>query len=404
MEISFEEPYDDLPVYQDSSKQKRILISLTNENLNNRFHQASKIQKRSESPSPISLDSENRPSCSDRAQIYKFPISTLSNSSTRSKVFSTEIHKQLKKPNFKQISQIYSAYCKAQDPVVYKIKARPLPKDNSRPSSAPLSRKAVVQDLINQRENEFKRNCTFKPRINNFIANRGELTQKQKVKQLARPKSELYERRERLKREQDENKMNHCTFKPSINKYKLGESYSEYPVEERLYLDAEAKWYQRERAQRAKEEEELGSFPFQPQVQSSIYKLVGNKKIQPPLYQRVQELQQEMYETKNHIRYLSEVNDENLTFQPKISQNSYILASNKKYRTTQCNSRCYSVNHSKKQCDESYNFTPYLTSMSNTSQNFLHRQKQYQARSQARKNAVILNNYLSRPFQQLFQS
>ena len=390
----------DLGIFQDPPKERRILISLNNLNLNSRFYPAPNKEKPAESPSPLSLDEENNHTISDRAQIYKFPISTYTNSSACSKADPHLLHKELKKPDFKQISQIYSQHCKVSDPVPYQFKPKPLPKTYSRPSSAPLSRKSVIQDLIKERESEFKNNCTFKPKINNFTSKRSsELSQQHRVLMLSRPKSEQYEKRERLKREQEEAVLADCTFKPSILRYKgLNASFTEFNAHERLYMEAEAKVFEREKVQRAKEEEYLSHFPFHPQVQNSIYKLVGNKKEQPPIYQRVNEVQQEMLKKKSHIRYLSEINDEDLTFQPKISQNSYQYAHNKKIRSaskspTGCCSNKYRTNNVS--YEDSYTFTPYLTSFTNNSfktkgkSDFLERQKYYQNRSQARQQAVL---------------
>ena len=387
-----------LGIFQDQSKERRILISLNNSNLNSRFYPAPRQEKQIDSSSPLSLDEENDQPISDHGQIYKFPISTYTNSSTRSKADPFMLHKELKKPDFKQISEIYSQHCKLSDPVPYQIKPRPLPKVYSRPSSAPLSRKSVVQDLIKERESEFKKTCTFKPRINNFSSKRSaELSQMQRVLMLSRPKSEQYEKRERLKREQEEEVLAECTFKPSILKYKgLNSSFSGFNANERLYMDAEAKVFEREKVQRAKEEEYLSNFPFHPQVQNSIYKLVGNKKEQVPIYQRVNEVQQEIHNKKSHIRYLSEINDEDLTFQPKISQNSYQYANNKKIRSaSKTPPRCCShARTNQVGLEDSYTFTPFLTSFSNNSKakgktDFLERQKYYKNRSQARHQAVV---------------
>jgi hypothetical protein len=106
-------------------------------------------------------------------------------------------------------------------------------------------------------------------------------------------------------------------------------------------------------------------------------------------------VQQELHEKRSHIRYLSEINDEDLTFQPKISSNSYHLANNRKTRASSKGSSCSQNSRKCIQSNEDCTFTPYLTSFTynnckNPSKNdFLERQKFYQSRSQARHEAAV---------------
>ena len=81
-------------------------------------------------------------------------------------------------------------------------------------SSVQPSRKSIVQDLIKERELEFQRNFTFKPKINEYSSAKSgnfndpgrTLSLQQRLTKLSRPKSEENEKRKKLKRELDEEK------------------------------------------------------------------------------------------------------------------------------------------------------------------------------------------------------
>lgn len=402
MEITFEEPYDDIAdPFQDPYK-NRILLSLNSEKLNRKpLNIPDERQKNLYNDSllsPLSIYEENHPHEQPQAQYYKTPLSNNTssrhNSSQKPRNTSDSMHNQLKKPDFNQISQIYSAYSHINEHVAVQRKSLSKTPPVSRPASAPLTRKNIVQDLIKERENEFKKSCTFKPKINrNSIISQknNELTVEQKILKLSRPKSELHEKREKLKRELEDMKCSECTFKPNITPYRGStKSFSEYPVDERLYQDAEAKYQERERLQRERQDEIAANYPFRPQVQATSNKLVGNKKDKPPIYQRLDEVQKEMMQNRNSIRLEAEQNDPDLTFKPKINRNSYMLAHSKRQRNSSANdNKClqYHKHSAQLSFEDKYTFTPNIVSTTSTSstKDFLERQKVFQEKSRLRK-------------------
>ena len=214
---------------------------------------------------------------------------------------------------------------------------------------------------------------------------------------MSRPKSEINEKREKLKRELEEEKYSECTFKPSITAYKgLNKSFSEFPVQERLYQDAEMKFFERERIKREKEEESIANFPFRPQIQSSITKLVGEKKDKPPIYQRIQEIQREMIENRNNIIIEAETNDPDLTFKPKLNTNSLYLADLRKTRGNSSSFRNDSQlkkyqNSDQHLLDEKYTFTPQISTFGSNipAKDFLERQQILQAKTRAKRDEMI---------------
>jgi hypothetical protein len=412
MEIDLGHFYSHQPLEISEDRKKGILRSLEDERKARRACIAQgkkyKLESLDTPSSPLSLHDETRPlkreiSPSQRSSLPKFS----SQSSEVGKTPETRaefMHNQLKEPDFEQLSHIYENYLRspkmlAPVPAVKKsVKSVTTP---VRCASAPGVRRKNMQELISEREEEFKKNCTFKPQINKMGYNKAlaynnpqsGLTFEQKLSQLSRPKSETIEQRERQKREKEMQDNSECTFKPIITPYKqVNRSFSEFPVEERLYQDAEIKMTERERRKREKEEEIAGSFPFSPQVQSSVSKLVGMKREKPPLYQRLDEVQKEISEKKKIIKLEAERNDQDLTFRPQINANSAFLAEMRRSRDQSSSvSRAESVERrTKYSADENYTFTPQISCTASVgTKDFLERQKLQQEKVRERREKLI---------------
>lgn len=408
MEIDLNQYYRNRPMEVTDTRKKAILKSLEDERQARRACVAEgrrfKIESFDTLSSPVSLNDETRPlrreSPNRRSDLVKFQSIS---SETKSPERADFMHNQLKDPDFEQLSMIYENYLRSPKVIptkTVKVASKPLVSP-SRSSSAPNSCRKNRQDLIKEREEEFKKNCTFKPQINrsgyskqlNYSESPGNLTFEQKIEQLARPRSELIEKREKMRRDKEVGEDTECTFKPSITPYKsVNRSFSEYPVEERLYQDAETKFNERERIKREREDELANKFPYSPQVQASVSKLVGNKRDKPPLYQRVEEVQKEMSERKKIIRLEAENNDPDLTFRPQINQNSNLLAQMKKNRELN-SSRNSSVDRKRiveQSYEENYTFTPQISfNPSVATKDFLERQKALQEKLQKKREQMM---------------
>lgn len=406
MEISFEEPYEDLSRPFVGTFKPLQPISTEKFNREVSAKSTGKRYINESPPSPLSLNEENK---EDSIQIYRFPLSQYTSESfpvSKSRPQAEIMHNQLKKPDFGKISQIYKQH---HEETTYKAKfqAKSLP----RPSSVQPSRKGIVQELIKEREEKFKEQCTFKPKINeNSVReikkynSKNNLTLQQRIAMLARPKSEQNEKREKLKREMDEEKYLECTFKPSITQYKwMNRSFSGFSVQERLYQDAEAKFLEKERVKREKEEENIANFPFRPQIQASVIKLVGAKSEKPPIYQRISEIQKEIAENRNNIRLQAENSDLNLTFHPKINTFSHQLANSRKTRPFSTSFR--NDSHQKRYhtatqfaSEDKFTFTPQIsTHSSNFPNDFLKRQAKFQENSKLIKEKLEKNAFTFTP-------
>lgn len=408
MELDLNKLYGPRAFEASETRKKAILKSLDEERQARRACIAEgrrfKIESLDNLGSPLSLHEETRPlrreSPTRRSDLVKFQSTS---SQAKSPDRADFMHCQLRDPDFEQLSLIYENYLrspKVAEPQLIKKPSRPLTSP-SRSSSAPNSYRKSRQDLINAREEEFKKNCTFRPRINKIMFNKqlnynespANLTLDQKIIQLSRPRSEIIEQREKLRREKEFIEDSECTFKPCITPYKsVNRSFSEYPVEERLYQDAEVKFNERERIKREREDELASKFPYSPQVQASVSKLVGNKRDKPPLYMRLDEVQKEISDRKKIIRLEAERNDPDLTFKPSINPNSNQLAQMKKSRELN-SSRESSVERKRiyeQSAEEKYTFTPQLSYNPGVgSQDFLERQKALQEKLKSKREQMI---------------
>jgi hypothetical protein len=407
MEISFEEPPEPLQ----SNKKFAVLKRIDNQSFYSSLPTGQKLRPDyyDALSSPASVRDENKRFREETSQAYNsHRLKSNSNSSDCTKNSNKRsdcMHNQLKKPDYTQISHIYENYIRSPD-----ITQKPMQnKKNtrqasavSRPASAPLTRKNILNDLIKEREKEFKENCTFKPQINksynskqaDYQDSQSHLTLKQRILKLSRPKSEQIEKREKLKREIEDQKYSECTFQPMVTRFNyINRNLNEPRVDQRLYQDAESKFYEREKIRRQSEEEVALNYPFKPQVQATVSKLVGNKRERPPIYLRLQQLQQEINQNRDNIRLRAEIDHPDLTFKPNINPNSYQLAYIKKNREKMHSNEIYS---SKSRSDynkyeEKYASAPHASTFYSTNPNkpFLERQEIFKEKSITKRQEII---------------
>ena len=130
-----------------------------------------------------------------------------------------------KEPDFEKLSNIYESYIKSPRPCEkYDTAIKPstviqgtptkkniIPSSSKRPSSAPARRKTREQ-MIQEKEEQLRKECTFKPTINRLPANKSlnyheksdNLTLEAKIERWSKPRSEIQDQREKLKRELEE--------------------------------------------------------------------------------------------------------------------------------------------------------------------------------------------------------
>ena len=238
-----------------------------------------------------------------------------------------------------------------------------------------------------EKEEKFKQECTFKPKINPIPSTKN-LDYKPKkfdrdewFKSLSRPRTEIIEQRERQKREKEEEDNKNNSFRPSISSFHSIKS--QLTVEERLFNCASNKMIKREQLKREKDELEASAFPYSPQVSDSVAVLIDNRKTQPPVYKRILEVQQESLNLKKIARENNE-KSENNTFRPYISPNSRKLAASKCFGdVTERLSRDPS-HYKEKPSESSVSFTS-TSSKPYSAKEFLSRQQDLYEKSKQRK-------------------
>jgi hypothetical protein len=309
-------------------------------------------------------------------------------------------HHQLKKPAFEELNAIYSNYQKV--PVTKKLEYKAT--QAYRSSSAPPVFQKTREQLIQEREEKFKQECTFKPLINkipktkNLDYSEKKFDRNEWFKNLTKPKTEVMEQRERLKREKEEEDSRNCSFRPSISSFRSASS-GRARIEERLYT-SENRAARREQQRRDKEEKEAASYPFSPQVAESVSILMNERKLKEPLYKRVLEVQQE----KNQLRLQEkekQEKSENFTFKPFVSPKSSLLASQK------ClGSVVDRLSRDTSQCKDRLTETPnssisFITTSSKTfnPKEFLDRQQEHQEKSRREREELVSKSTTDLKFQ-----
>jgi hypothetical protein len=293
-------------------------------------------------------------------------------------------HKQLKEPGFEELNHIYENYMK----VPYNQKLQSKTVSNHRYSSAPPIWQKTKQQLLQEKEEKFKKECTFKPSINAMPSNKNldycerKFNREEWFSNLTKPKSEIIQQREKLKREKEEEDNKNCSFRPTISNFGSTGSIN-VPVGDRLYNLSENKLLKREQRKREKEELEAMSYPFSPQIAESVTVLIDNRKNQPPLYQRLYEVQNERLNNKNQAREKVEKSEE-LTFKPQISQTSRRLAAKKcSGSVTERLSRETSRSKERK-TENSISFTS-TSSKTYRAKEFMERQQEFYEKSKQKK-------------------
>ena len=229
-------------------------------------------------------------------------------------------------PDYRPLANIYEAYRNV--PEVMPVPVQRPKSASARTTSAPPKRSKTKEDLVKEAEEKLRAECTFHPKITQIPQGKAyAYSQKTNVEnrfeRLSRPKTEIIQKREKLKREIEEKTLAECVFKPKINQSARS---SAMDVSERLYREAENRTMEREMMKRMLDEEQVSLYAFQPQVQTSTSVLVGKLAERPPIYRRVNEVQRERQETLQRLRVASERNDPDLTFKPNINSKSAKLA------------------------------------------------------------------------------
>eukprot|EP00741_Cyanophora_paradoxa_P003255 tig00000691_g3163.t1 len=212
------------------------------------------------------------------------------------------------------------------------------------------SRRALVARV---REDELKE-CTFRPRINNYRPRSAPRTREQRIHQLAVPRQARAAEYERQKAEREISELKKYPFRPAINENPLIPAPPEHlrlPVEKRLTAESDSKIARREMAKREQENLAVSAHPFAPRtnrhrtapshIGTGGYAASRSPSPPPaergpppvpseaadykPLHERVGELQRRRNEKLMKMRVNHSL-DPNCTFRPTLDQMSERIA------------------------------------------------------------------------------
>ena len=213
--------------------------------------------------------------------------------------------------------------------------------NSPRPQSAPRERRAVghlygirrpatpsrhSREAASARvEEELRKSATFKPRL---IAEypRPHLTAsgRDRVAELAQPKSIKWRQRELQKRQQDEAEVQKYPFQPGGGKKPgRGRGGPDPGLVDRLSRRSTRVAHRTEILRKELQAKEEAECSFRPQVRAEGMVDLGDR---VPIYKRVNAIQQEKQAKLVQLRIAKEIEDPDLTFAPAVNPNSIRLA------------------------------------------------------------------------------
>lgn len=214
------------------------------------------------------------------------------------------------------------------------------------------SREAIAAKLLK----EASENLTFKPktlsRPSTPLRREVGASGKERIAQLSTPRTAQWEKYEKIRAEHKAEETKDCTFRPTIGRKprKMAEAFaaaapsqrrtligaaaatatsitdrSSMPFPERLYLDADNRYRARESAKRQLAEAEIASYPFQPAINDNS-RAAAEAEGYRPIHERVGELLRKKQEALAAARVQVELENPDLTFQPRVSDASRAIA------------------------------------------------------------------------------
>ena len=181
-----------------------------------------------------------------------------------------------------------------------------------------------AQKILKEGEIKTMNEWKFQPEINVNEAFEEELTQEERWRRLLEPKTTKIQQYEKAKVEKERKKIEEtCSFQPNTQQ-KSWETLKRKPKDfvKRLHSEASKRQEKREKLKRKLEEERMKDCSFKPKIENP--NRIGNpySSCQKPIYERVDEIQRNKAEYLSKLKVEAELNDEHLKFQPRVNKNS----------------------------------------------------------------------------------
>ena len=202
--------------------------------------------------------------------------------------------------------------------------------------------KPRAKRVIDEVENKMMAECSFKPEINQYDGYEEEITQEERWRRLLEPKTGKIQKLEKAKFERERKQIEQTwSFKPNIRKQDEEEHqkvWSKKQVVDRLHYEANKREEKREKLKRKVEEERMKDWSFKPNIhKDQNIGLLRTNSNRRPIYERVDDVQKHKDETLRKLRVEAECQNENLKFKPKVNKVSEKLVNKriqKKYGST----------------------------------------------------------------------
>lgn len=197
----------------------------------------------------------------------------------------------------------------------------------NQPETGKLRKEA--QMIMKEAETKNMEECSFKPEINQYEYTEDTLTQEERWRRLLEPKTTKIQQLEKAKVEKERKEVAEtCSFKPKIQKPPQPDYKTKQEIINRLHSEANKREEKREKLKRKIEEERMKECSFKPALKKERFGSTRSISVKP-LYERVDEVQKRKNEILVELKVEAELNDENLKFKPQVNKNSEKLYKNK---------------------------------------------------------------------------
>uniref|UniRef100_A0A7S1IKR6 Uncharacterized protein n=1 Tax=Eutreptiella gymnastica TaxID=73025 RepID=A0A7S1IKR6_9EUGL len=176
-----------------------------------------------------------------------------------------------------------------------------------------LMKEEAMRTLLEKREAQFAKDCTFKPVINKYTPN---TRHEDAFTRLSRDKKD-YRRLEQERQQREAKEREECSFRPQINSH-AGRRMSADEGARRLHLSADQRQWnlQRRREEQERQQQEW----FQPKI-NELSRATAEADSRAPIHERIDELQRDR-QVKLHKLSLQAMEQQDATFRPQINQTS----------------------------------------------------------------------------------
>ncbi|CAL8463386.1 g2920 [Coccomyxa elongata] len=192
------------------------------------------------------------------------------------------------------------------------------------------SRAAAARRILEERRQFMTfRPAVLPPRPSSAAAGSdATLTGDARIAQLAKPRTQLWEKCAAIKREEEGGELAHCTFAPKTGRGPTSgpkATIARLPATTRLYAHHDSKYRQWERLKAERDKEDLKDCTFAPAVNACAVP-------HTPLHRRLSELQRQRSERLARMRLAQEAEDPDATFSPAVNDRSLRMALAKQIR------------------------------------------------------------------------